>query len=148
MGRLRGFGFGGVYMYAPRRRARRYHQIMATAAARQVWNFLYPGEKFGLTVYFAHCGRGRLGDYAMNVVRLNLTLLQRSPNEIVSTLIHEFQHHRNKKMRHGDAFDRLVIAQCDRIGVRARVEELRIGRRELRRQERAAFKRAAERNET
>lgn len=134
------------------RRTLRFHEREATSAAKQVWCALFPGEAFTLKVYFARIGYGRVGDYSelRGVVRLNLTLLRRASyaNDVIPTLVHEFNHHRNKALRHGDEFDQMVVDQCARIGVDARIETARIiGRahaREAKKERRAA--RRAERS--
>ena len=98
-----------------------------TKEARQIWDFLFYGSPWPrrLTVrwvrrYKAAYAKAIYPDTdwtRVKEIRLAYNLAKADGNA-VATLVHEFIHVRNPRMRHGKAFEKLVTAACGRLGIK------------------------------
>lgn len=107
----------------PKRRRRWQAPNNPTPQAKAVWAALYPREPWpsGWRVEWVGFMRGALG---LTVYREKRILLswgdaRRKSNEKgpVGTLLHEFVHVRNKRLRHGEEFRRIENSMRARLGL-------------------------------
>lgn len=102
-----------------------------TAQARQVWAAAYPGQPWpkGWRVELVPALGGYLGRcwYGRRLIELSING-ERRFGGIIATLIHEFVHVRNRKLRHGPEFYRLTVRACERVGVDGHADATRLAR--------------------